>query len=115
MIFIKFYNGLELHKKHLYSVEFFSSMNNEGFDIEVELDNDDDISNRDDKVRIFISNVEENSNASKKSIKKGDEIVIINGNLIENLVFDTIQEFLNSNKNLRLTLKSARLVFDFDF
>ena len=88
-------------------------MSKEGFDIEVELDNDDDISNRDDKVRIFISHVEENSNASKKNMKPGDEIVIINGNLVENSVIDTIQEYLNSNKNLRLTLKSPRFVFEF--
>ena len=83
-------------------------MNDAGFDIEVELDNDDDISNRDDKVRIFVSQVSENSAASSKNMKRGDEIVIVNGNLIENLFIDAIQENLNASRNLRLTLKTAR-------
>ena len=99
-----------MHKKHIYSVEFVSSMSQSGFDIEVELDNEDDTTNREDKVRIFISQVNEDSVASAKNMKPGDEIVIINSNLVETLDIDKIQANLNCNKNLRLTLKTSRYV-----
>lgn len=79
-----------------------------GFDIEAELDNDDDTSSRDDKVRVFVSQVKENSDASQSGLKCGDEIVIINGCLIETLDMDKIQYHLNSGSNLRLTVRTAR-------
>jgi hypothetical protein len=90
-------------------------MNESGFDIEVELDNDDDTSNREDKVRIFISLVNDNSEAMDKNMQAGDEIVIINGSLIETLDIDKIQYYLNVNETLRLTLKTARLRNEMEF
>ena len=103
--------GFELLKKQLYSIEFAVCDGKIGFEIETEADNEDEYpaANNDEKVRLFASKINnENEEIVKKGMRVGDEIVIINGSLVENLNVRQIESFLKNSKSLRLTMKTAR-------
>lgn len=107
---------MELHKKQLYSVQFsLVTFENLGLNIEAELDDTDDTCERDDKVRVFVSSINENCEASRRGILVGDEILIINGQLIENLDLDRVNKIMREYKELRLTLKTSRTLNEMEF
>lgn len=100
-----------MYKKQLYSIEFAVHNGKTGFDIETEADSDDEYpaTSCEEKVRVFVGSINnENEEIVKKGMRVGDEIVIINGSLVENLSLQQVKSFLNNSKNLRLTMKTAR-------
>jgi hypothetical protein len=89
------------------------SIGDYGFDVEAELDNDtkdtDESHEEDDvKIRLFVNKVDENREAYKNDVQVGDEIVVLNGYLIQDIDADRIRSILEESDNLRFTFKISR-------
>ncbi|XP_034149097.1 rap guanine nucleotide exchange factor 6 isoform X4 [Esox lucius] len=60
---------------------------------------------------IFVESVEEGSKASEAGLKRGDQIMEINGQNFENISYAKAMDFLKNNTHLSLTIKTNIFVF----
>lgn len=68
-----------------------------GFSVESELCQDD--------LRVFVSRVEPSSLASSQSLRRSDEIVVINGALVQDLDMMYVESVLQEELTLCLTIR----------
>ncbi|XP_018591340.1 rap guanine nucleotide exchange factor 2 isoform X4 [Scleropages formosus] len=61
--------------------------------------------------RIFIDSVEAGSKASEAGLKRGDQILEVNGQNFENVQLSKANEILRNNTHLSITVKTNLLVF----
>ncbi|KAM9470281.1 rap guanine nucleotide exchange factor 2 isoform 2-T3 [Clarias gariepinus] len=61
--------------------------------------------------RIFIENVEPGSKAAEAGLKRGDQILEMNGQNFENVQLSKANEILRNNTHLSITVKTNLLVF----
>ncbi|TSV81521.1 Rap guanine nucleotide exchange factor 2 [Bagarius yarrelli] len=61
--------------------------------------------------RIFIDNVEPGSKAAEAGLKRGDQILEVNGQNFENVQLSKANEILRNNTHLSITVKTNLLVF----
>ncbi|KAG5270244.1 hypothetical protein AALO_G00190420 [Alosa alosa] len=62
-------------------------------------------------VRIFIDSVEPGSKAAEAGLKRGDQILEVNGQNFENVQLSKANEILRNNTHLSITVKTNLLVF----
>uniref|UniRef100_A0A8C7V768 Rap guanine nucleotide exchange factor (GEF) 6 n=1 Tax=Oncorhynchus mykiss TaxID=8022 RepID=A0A8C7V768_ONCMY len=60
---------------------------------------------------IFVESVEESSKAAEAGLKRGDQIMEINGQNFENISYVKAMDFLRNNTHLSLTVKTNIFVF----
>ncbi|CAB1316745.1 unnamed protein product, partial [Coregonus sp. 'balchen'] len=60
---------------------------------------------------IFVESVEEGSKAAEAGLKRGDQIMEINGQNFENISYTKAMDFLRNNTHLSLTVKTNIFVF----
>uniref|UniRef100_A0A4W5JMB3 Rap guanine nucleotide exchange factor (GEF) 6 n=1 Tax=Hucho hucho TaxID=62062 RepID=A0A4W5JMB3_9TELE len=60
---------------------------------------------------IFVASVEEDSKAAEAGLKRGDQIMEINGQNFENISYVKAMDFLRNNTHLSLTVKTNIFVF----
>ncbi|CAB1352967.1 unnamed protein product [Coregonus sp. 'balchen'] len=60
---------------------------------------------------IFVESVEEGSKAAEAGLKRGDQIMEINGQNFENISYAKAMDFLRNNTHLSLTVKTNIFVF----
>ncbi|XP_026796762.1 rap guanine nucleotide exchange factor 6 isoform X3 [Pangasianodon hypophthalmus] len=60
---------------------------------------------------IFIDNVKEDSKATEAGLKRGDQIIEINGQNFENISYSKAMDILRNNTHLSLTVKTNIFVF----
>ncbi|KAK3524517.1 hypothetical protein QTP70_029827 [Hemibagrus guttatus] len=60
---------------------------------------------------IFIDNVKEDSKATEAGLKRGDQIIEINGQNFENISYPKAMDILRNNTHLSLTVKTNIFVF----
>ncbi|KAL0994552.1 hypothetical protein UPYG_G00123860 [Umbra pygmaea] len=60
---------------------------------------------------IFVKSVEEGSRAAEAGLKRGDQIMEINGQNFENISYAKAMDFLKNNTHLSLTVKTNIFVF----
>ncbi|XP_059398826.1 rap guanine nucleotide exchange factor 6 isoform X1 [Carassius carassius] len=60
---------------------------------------------------IFVETVEEDSKAAEAGLKRGDQILEINGQNFENISYSKAMDFLKNNTHLSLTVKTNIFVF----
>ncbi|KAG8188453.1 hypothetical protein JTE90_008018 [Oedothorax gibbosus] len=102
------YQEVEICAKVLYQVELLRC-NLEvlfGFGVEAEL-----IENADhqDELCVYVSRVEENSQAYEQGLLKGDEIMVINGAIVSDLDMMYIESVLQEELSLCMMMRSPRL------
>ncbi|KAL7886209.1 hypothetical protein AOLI_G00065040 [Acnodon oligacanthus] len=61
--------------------------------------------------RIFIDHVEPGSKAAEAGLKRGDQILEVNGQNFENVLLSKANEILRNNTHLSITVKTNLLVF----
>ncbi|GFW20588.1 protein still life, isoform SIF type 1 [Trichonephila clavipes] len=101
------YDEVEICAKVLYQVELLRC-NLEvlfGFSVEAEL-----IENADhqDELCVYVSRVEEGSQAYEQGILKGDEIMVINGAIVSDLDMMYIESVLQEELSLCMMMRSSR-------
>ncbi|GIY09128.1 hypothetical protein CDAR_534951 [Caerostris darwini] len=101
------YDEVEICAKVLYQVELLRC-NLEvlfGFSVEAEL-----IENADhqDELCVYVSRVEENSQAYEQGLLKGDEIMVINGAIVSDLDMMYIESVLQEELSLCMMMRSSR-------
>ncbi|CAL1273486.1 unnamed protein product [Larinioides sclopetarius] len=101
------YDEVEICAKVLYQVELLRC-NLEvlfGFSVEAEL-----IENADhqDELCVYVSRVEEGSQAWEQGIMKGDEIMVINGAIVSDLDMMYIESVLQEELSLCMMMRSSR-------
>ncbi|KAK3097345.1 hypothetical protein FSP39_008828 [Pinctada imbricata] len=101
------YESIEVCQKSVFQLQLVkSSADSEfGFAVEAELAEDYD---REDDLRLYVSNVTAGSVAQRNGLAIGDEILIINGQIVSELDLVYIEEVLHSSKGLCLTVRSLR-------
>ncbi|XP_042906310.1 protein still life, isoform SIF type 1 isoform X4 [Parasteatoda tepidariorum] len=102
------YETVEICAKVLYQVELLRCSLEVlfGFGVEAEL-----IENADhqDELCVYVSRVEENSQAWEQGLMKGDEIMVINGAIVSDLDMMYIESVLQEELSLCMMMRSARL------
>ncbi|XP_053211612.1 protein still life, isoform SIF type 1-like isoform X2 [Panonychus citri] len=101
---------MEVAAKVLYQVELSRHSLDQlfGFSVEAELvENSIDPHNQ-DELCVFVSRVEESSLAANQGLKKGDEIMVINGAIVSDLDMMYIESVLQEELSLCMMLRSCR-------
>ncbi|XP_015789584.1 protein still life, isoform SIF type 1-like isoform X2 [Tetranychus urticae] len=101
---------MEVAAKVLYQVELSRHSLDQlfGFSVEAELVESTVESHNQDELCVFVSRVEENSLAGNQGLKKGDEIMVINGAIVSDLDMMYIESVLQEELSLCMMLRSCR-------
>ncbi|KAH9414817.1 T-lymphoma invasion and metastasis-inducing protein 1 [Dermatophagoides pteronyssinus] len=93
---------LEIVPKIMFTCEMTRESNDTlfGFSVESELCQDD--------LRVYVSRVELGSLAAQQSLRRGDEIVVINGAFVQDLDMMYVESILQEELALCLTIRAAR-------
>ncbi|KAH7645407.1 hypothetical protein HUG17_0945 [Dermatophagoides farinae] len=93
---------LEIVPKIMFTCEMTRESNDTlfGFSVESELCQDD--------LRVYVSRVEPGSLAALQSLRRGDEIVVINGAFVQDLDMMYVESILQEELALCLTIRAAR-------
>ncbi|UJR25261.1 hypothetical protein I4U23_006613 [Adineta vaga] len=94
------YSSIEIRRKTVYQITLHNPLNLSGIEIVTEL-------HREYSLQVIVSNVIHGSESEQLGVKKGDEIVIVNNFIVQDLDLDTLDHYFNEIPII-LTLRSSR-------
>ncbi|CAF3108847.1 unnamed protein product [Rotaria socialis] len=96
------YSSIEARRKIVYQITLNSQLNMSGIEIITEL-------YREYSLQVIVSNVKKGSESERLGVKEGDEIVIVNNSIVQDLSLDTLDQYF-SQIPIMLTIRSSRLI-----
>ncbi|CAF0933766.1 unnamed protein product [Rotaria sordida] len=96
------YSSIEIRRKIVYQITLNNQLDLSGIEIITEL-------YREYSLQVIVSNVKKGSESERLGVKEGDEIVIVNNSIVQDLSLDTLDEYFNQIP-IMLTLRSSRLI-----
>ncbi|CAF1653465.1 unnamed protein product, partial [Adineta ricciae] len=82
------YSSIEIRRKTVYQITLHHPLNLSGIEIVTEL-------HRECSLQVIVCNVQHGSKSEQLGVKKGDEIVIVNNFIVQDLDLDTLDRYLN--------------------
>ncbi|XP_061171231.1 protein still life, isoform SIF type 1-like isoform X4 [Saccostrea echinata] len=101
------YESIEVCQKSVVQLHLVKSPGDTefGFTVEAELAEDFD---KDDELRLYVSQVTPGSVAHRSQMSIGDEILVINGKIVSDLDMVYIETLLHESKSLVITVRSLK-------
>ncbi|CAF3949893.1 unnamed protein product [Rotaria sp. Silwood2] len=96
------YSSIEIRRKIVYQITLNNQLDLSGIEIITEL-------YREYSLQVIVSNVKKGSESERLGVKEGDEIVIVNNSIVQDLSLDTLDHYFNRIP-IMLTLRSSRLI-----
>ncbi|XP_033741186.1 protein still life, isoform SIF type 1-like isoform X2 [Pecten maximus] len=101
------YESIEVCQKSVFQLDLQKNECDTEFGFAVEAELAEDIE-RDDELRLYVSNVLQNGIAHRTGLIIGDEILVINGKIVSELDMVYIEAMLHESMSLCLTVRSLR-------
>ncbi|CAF3358354.1 unnamed protein product [Rotaria sp. Silwood1] len=96
------YSSIEIRRKFVYQITLNNQLDLSGIEIVTEL-------YREYSLQVIVSNVKKGSESERLGVEEGDEIVIVNNSIVQDLSLDTLDHYFNQIP-IMLTLRSSRLI-----